>query len=155
MANSKSNIYPIQLQGAELNLNKFDAEIKQYSGFNQNNAPFVGGCLSNLFTKNETIEGGTPDNVYIDNNGDVYQVIANRFYKNGEYIRNLSSKHLDISKMSNEIEDETICKYFRDDLFITRYRSVETNYVSYKLYAGDNSYNFIGCLRYFLYKTAL
>ena len=28
MANSKSNIYPIQLQGAELNLNKFDAEIK-------------------------------------------------------------------------------------------------------------------------------
>lgn len=143
MANSKSNIYPIQLQGAELNLNKFDAEIKQYSGFNKNNAPFVGGCLSNLFTKNEQITNGNADNVYIAPNGDVYQVIANRFYKNGEYIRNLSSKHLDISKMSNEVEDETICKYFRDDLFITRYRSVETNYVSYKLYAGDNSYNFI------------
>ena len=31
MANSRSNIYPIQLQGAELNLNKYDAEIKRYS----------------------------------------------------------------------------------------------------------------------------
>ena len=29
MANSRSNIYPVQLQGAELNLNKYDAEIKQ------------------------------------------------------------------------------------------------------------------------------
>ena len=28
MANSKANIYPIQLQNAELNLNKYDAEIK-------------------------------------------------------------------------------------------------------------------------------
>ena len=36
MANSRSNIYPVKLQGAELNLNKFDAEIKQYSGFNKN-----------------------------------------------------------------------------------------------------------------------
>ena len=53
MANSRSNIYPIQLQGAELNLNKFDAEIKQYRGFNKNNSPFVGGCLANVFTKEE------------------------------------------------------------------------------------------------------
>ena len=51
MANAKAQINPIQLQGAELNLNKFDAEIKPYSGFNKNNSPFVGGCLSNLFTK--------------------------------------------------------------------------------------------------------
>ena len=48
MANSKSNIYPVALQNAELNLNKYDAEIKQYSGFNKNNAPFVGGCLLRL-----------------------------------------------------------------------------------------------------------
>ena len=50
MANSRSNIYPVQLQGAELNLNKFDAEIKQYSGFNKNNSPFVGGCLSTPYS---------------------------------------------------------------------------------------------------------
>jgi hypothetical protein len=73
MANSKSSIYPIQLKNAELNLNKYDAEIKQYTGFNKNNAPFVGGCLSNLFVKDNTISGSTNDNTYIDDNGDVYK----------------------------------------------------------------------------------
>ena len=74
MANSKSSIYPIQLKNAELNLNKYDAEIKQYTGFNKNNAPFVGGCLSNLFTKDNVISGSTNDNTYIDDNGDVYRI---------------------------------------------------------------------------------
>lgn len=86
MANSKSNIYPIQLQGAELCLNRFDAEIKQYSGFNKNNSPFVGGCLSNVFTKEEQIEGGNADNTYINTNGDVYRVDTEGFYKNNEKI---------------------------------------------------------------------
>ena len=82
MANSRSNIYPVQLQGAELNLNKLDAEIKQYSGFNKNNAPFVGGCLSNIFTKDETIEGATSKNTYIAPNGDVYRVTTEGLFKN-------------------------------------------------------------------------
>ena len=86
MANSKSNIYPIQLQGAELNLNKLDAEIKQYSGFNKNNAPFVGGCLSNVFVKESDTEGETPDNTIIDSNGDIYHVDTEGFYKNGEKV---------------------------------------------------------------------
>jgi hypothetical protein len=86
MANSKANIYPIQLQGAELNLNKFDAEIKQYSGFNKNNSPFVGGCLSNLFTKTEENTTGSSDSVYVDDNGDVYTVRDSRLMKNGEVI---------------------------------------------------------------------
>ena len=84
MANSKSNIYPIQLQGAELCLNRYDAEIKQYRGFNKNNSPFVGGCLSNVFEKDETIEGATDDNTYIDTNGDKYTVDTEGLYKNGE-----------------------------------------------------------------------
>lgn len=33
MANAKANIYPVQLQGAELNLNKYDAEIKKTALF--------------------------------------------------------------------------------------------------------------------------
>ena len=82
MANSKSNIYPIQLQGAELCLNRYDAEIKQYRGFNKNNSPFVGGCLSNVFTKEEQISGSNADNVYINSNGDVYRVDTEGFYKN-------------------------------------------------------------------------
>ena len=86
MANSKSNIYPIQLQGAELNLNKYDAEIKQYSGFNKNNSPFVGGCLSNVFHKNETIEDANDSNTYIDENGDVYRVTTEGLFKNSEVV---------------------------------------------------------------------
>ena len=86
MANSKSNIYPIQLQGAELNLNKFDAEIKQYSGFNKNNAPFVGGCLSNLFTKDESIISANGDNVFIAPNGDIYEAKTDGLYKNDEIL---------------------------------------------------------------------
>ena len=82
MANSKANIYPIQLQGAELNLNKYDAEIKQYSGFNKNNSPFVGGCLANVFTKDEHLDAET-ESMYIDTNGDVYTVDENALYCNG------------------------------------------------------------------------
>ena len=69
MANSRSNIYPVQLQGAELNLNKYDAEIKQYSGFNKNNSPFVGGCLSNIFTKEAE---KTSSSVFVDEKENVY-----------------------------------------------------------------------------------
>ena len=90
MANSRSNIYPVKLQGAELNLNKFDAEIKQYSGFNKNNSPFVGGCLSNLFTKTEENTTGSSDSVYVDDNGDVYEAKTDGLYKNGKKIMSLS-----------------------------------------------------------------
>ena len=72
MANSKANIYPIQLQGAELCLNKYDAEIKQYSGFNKNNSPFVGGCLSNIFTKE--VEK-TSSSVFVDEEENVYTLV--------------------------------------------------------------------------------
>lgn len=82
MANAKAQINPIQLQGAELNLNKFDAEIKPYSGFNKNNSPFVGGCLSNLFTKTETNTTGSSDSIYVDDNGDVFEAKADGLYKN-------------------------------------------------------------------------
>lgn len=90
MANSKANIYPVQLQGAELNLNKYDAEIKPYSGFNKNNSPFVGGCLSNLFTKYQTIEGANSRNTYIASNGDVYRVTTEGLFKNDELLINTS-----------------------------------------------------------------
>ena len=91
MANSRSNIYPIQLQNAELNLNKYDAEIKQYSGFNKNNAPFVGGCLSNIFTKEQQVQGGNADNVYIDSVGNVFKVDSDGLYKNDNKIIDYSA----------------------------------------------------------------
>ena len=94
MANSKSNIYPIQLQGAELCLNRYDAEIKQYRGFNKNNSPFVGGCLSNVFTKEEQISGGNADNTYIDTNGNVYRVTEEGLFKNDEKVLDVDSSKL-------------------------------------------------------------
>ena len=86
MANAKANIYPVQLQGAELNLNKFDAEIKQYSGFNKNNSPFIGGCLSNVFLKNEANATERSDSVYVDDEGNTFTVDSNGLYKNGEKV---------------------------------------------------------------------
>jgi hypothetical protein len=123
MANSKSNIYPIQLQGAELNLNKYDAEIKQYSGFNKNNSPFVGGCLSNIFTKEEQIEGGNADNIYVDTNRDVYSVDDYGFLKNGTPIGFRSDTPLEFwDKQEYQMpEDGDIVCYYSDDAYAVKY----------------------------------
>lgn len=104
MANSKANIYPVKLQGAELNLNKFDAEIKQYSGFNKNNAPFVGGCLSPIFNKKDT-SYPFDNNTYVDKNGDVYYLDTsnetyNFFRKNGTAIKAVSKTGYDVVECS-------------------------------------------------------
>lgn len=107
MANQKSQIYPIQLQGAELNLNKFDGEIKQYSGFNKNNSPFVGGGLSPIFRKDETVEGATSKNTYIAPNGDVYKLTENRLYKNGTSIKTFYSEFF-CDKEELNIEEENL-----------------------------------------------
>ena len=121
MANSKSNIYPIQLQGAELNLNKFDAEIKQYSGFNKNNSPFVGGCLSNVFKKNETIEGANSENVYIDDNGDIYKALEEGVFKNDEKVLDIDPsklydfKEVDVKYNTVSLFDEYAFVYLERD----------------------------------------
>ena len=108
MANSKSNIYPIQLQGAELNLNKLDAEIKQYSGFNKNNSPFVGGCLSNVFTKEEQISGGNADNTYIDENGDDVGLDNSDQERQARGITRIVGEYLQDMKSLGVYDDATI-----------------------------------------------
>lgn len=118
MANPKSNIYPIQLQGAELCLNRYDAEIKQYSGFNKNNSPYVGGCLSNLFTKDETV--GTPDTTYIDKNGDVYTVNSSGLYKNDEKVIDyVYADFFDIENMGKNAFPENVVYVYDENLYIT------------------------------------
>ena len=112
MANSKSNIYPIALQGAELCLNRYDAEIKQYRGFNKNNAPFVGGCLSNVFVKNEVIEGTNKDNFIITENEDIYKIINNGLYRNNEQI--LTYTNYVIEKEEIEVEENCIRVFSKD-----------------------------------------
>ena len=114
MANSKSNIYPIALQNAELNLNKYDAEIKQYSGFNKNNAPFVGGCLSNIFTKDETIEG----NIYIDRKQNIYEVKTDGVYLNNNKIINYPNTTKFYTKRKLNVPGNAIMA-LSDNIYIT------------------------------------
>ena len=117
MANPRSNIYPVQLQGAELCLNKYDAEIKQYSGFNKNNSPFVGGCLSNIFTKEQQIEGGNADSVYIDANGDVYKVTTEGLWKNDKKVLDVDpTKLYDIEEIG--LKGYDIVSIFDEKCFV-------------------------------------
>ncbi len=116
MANSKSTIYPVQLQGAELNLNKLDAEIKQYSGFNKNNSPFVGGCLSNVFIKNSALEDHNDSNTYIAENGDVYTVTTEGLFKNSEKLEDYTGKDFIAVEKINAPRD--CVKAFAEDLFL-------------------------------------
>lgn len=137
MANSKSNIYPIQLQGAELCLNRFDAEIKQYSGFNKNNSPFVGGCLSNIFTKDTTIEGGNADNIYVDTNGDVYRVDAEGLYVNDNKVINYPDTVKFYQKRKLNL-NKNVVKALNESVYISVYNN---NYVAHW---GDNFSAVIG-----------
>ena len=117
MANSRANIYPVQLQGAELNLNKLDAEIKQYSGFNKNNSPFVGGCLSNIFTKEMQMPGGNADNIFVDYNGDIYRVDETGLYKNDTLIFAKEGEALE--QVEVKLPSNLVCLY-NEDVYITR-----------------------------------
>lgn len=153
MANSKSNIYPIALQGAELCLNRYDAEIKQYRGFNKNNAPFVGGCLSNVFVKNEVIEGTNKDNFIITENEDIYKVINNGLYRNNEQI--LTYTNYVIEKEEIEAEENCI-RVFSKDLKLYQvgnYLRVkvgndfsEDNNIAYSVYPEKSAFNNCVCI---------
>ena len=137
MANSKSNIYPIQLQGAELNLNKYDAEIKQYSGFNKNNSPFVGGCLSNIFTKDKVIEGATDDNTIINENGDIYEVDTEGLKKNDEYVINFPENTVFWEREEKKLNDNVI-KFYSEAVKIIK-EDHDTTW-QYKIQGVENTY---------------
>ena len=142
MANAKAQINPIQLQSAELNLNKFDAEIKQYSGFNKNNSPFVGGCLSNLFTKKDSITGSNGDNVYIDKDGNIYKVTERGLFKNNQllinfdYDDNFSNKHF-WTETYLEGFDNAIAVFGNNDSYVMFYYENEHFYLKYKHSQSD------------------
>lgn len=137
MANSRSNIYPIQLQGAELNLNKFDAEIKQYRGFNKNNSPFVGGCLSNIFVKNIDIADSTPDNTIIDSEGNIYRVTTEGFFKNDEKV--ISYNNYSFIECEKIKVNTNVLKIFSDKIFLIK---KEDGYYLNDIYLGQGRDNY-------------
>lgn len=57
MANQKGQIHDIPLQTMDLCLNEYNADIKPYSGFRQNNSPFYGNVLSPFYSKKEASIG--------------------------------------------------------------------------------------------------
>ena len=159
MANPKSNIYPIQLQGAELNLNEYKAEIKQYSGFNKNNSPYVGGCLSNLFTKDETV--GTPDTTYIDKNGDVYTVNTSGLYKNDEKVLDcVGANFFDIENMGKNAFPENVAYVFNEKIYILSYynelvihaENADGTYLEERLYRDDENFKKIDYISFNIQK---
>lgn len=81
MANKQSNIYNVPLV-AELNMDSFNGDIKQFQGFNKNNSPYVGKCLSNLYKKEYDSEGNT----VVDTDGNLisYDSGTKYFKKNGQ-----------------------------------------------------------------------
>lgn len=135
MANSKANIYPVQLQNAELNLNKYDAEIKSYNGFNKNNAPFVGGCLSNLFIKNETMAGDAAG-TYIDLEGNIWTLDDYGFLKNGEPFGERSEDPLEFWDIEEkQMPAENIIYYYNDSVYVTKEYSGE--FTIYTIHIGE------------------
>lgn len=117
MANPKSNIYPISLQNAELNLNKFDAEIKNYQGFNKNNSPFVGGCLSNIFTKDSNTISNT--SVFVDDEENVYTIGANGLMKNDTVVipfNAATTKRVEKTKLN---VPGNCLKLFNENIYVT------------------------------------
>ena len=135
MANPRANIYPIQLQGAELNLNKYDSEIKQYSGFNKNNAPFVGGCLSNIFTKNEN-HSDEGKNVYIDKNGNFYKYDGVGLSKNGEYLFTVPEGTKNYNVEEVKVPEDVV--YFNNpDCYVTC-KKTDTGYTLKNHYPGED-----------------
>jgi len=137
MANSKSNIYPIQLQGAELCLNRYDAEIKQYRGFNKNNSPFVGGCLSNVFTKEEQIEGANDSNTIIDKNGTTFEVDTNGLKQNGDYVINFPENTVFWEREEKAL-NENVIKFYSDAVKIIK-EDHDTTW-QYKIQGIDDAY---------------
>ena len=107
MSNPNSQIMSVPLEGATLNLNRFKSDIKPYAGFNKNNSPFVGGCISNLWTKKEEKEA-FPESVWVAPNGDKYEWKADGFYKNGELIKVFSGSTI----TEGIIDDNSIIDYY-------------------------------------------
>lgn len=125
MANTKSTQHEIPLT-SELNLNKFKAEIKPYSGFNERNSPYYGGALSPLFCKNENVNDTTQ--FY---NGHKYYVNGGHLYKDGSSILDF-----DTTGFKKEIIEKTyngqnveILNYYNDSNYVYLIRTNSTEHL--------------------------
>lgn len=95
MANQKGTLHSIPLKTMSLNLNRFNADIAPYEGFNKNNSPFFGNVLSPFYKANVQ---GLGSETYVAKDGLVYYYRndGNFYLKSGtedKLINNLSGKN--------------------------------------------------------------
>lgn len=69
MANQKGTLRSVPLKTMSLNLNRFNADIAPYEGFNKNNSPFFGNVLSPFYKVNVQ---GLGSETYVAKDGLVY-----------------------------------------------------------------------------------
>ena len=104
MANQKGTLHSIPLKTMSLNLNRFNADIAPYEGFNKNNSPFFGNVLSPFYKANIQ---GLGSETYVAKDGLIYYYgnDGNFYLKSGtedKLINSLSGKNfLQKEKMYN------------------------------------------------------
>ena len=69
MANQKGTLHSVPLKTMSLNLNRFNADIAPYEGFNKNNSPFFGNVLSPFYKANVQ---GLGSETYVAKDGFIY-----------------------------------------------------------------------------------
>lgn len=109
MANQKGTLHSIPLKTMSLNLNRFNADIAPYEGFNKNNSPFFGNVLSPFYKVNIQ---GLGSETYVAKDGLVYYYgnDGNFYLKSGtegSLISNLDGKNFllkeDIQGSGNDL----------------------------------------------------
>lgn len=71
MANQKADLHSINLRTQDVCLNKYNHDIKPYSGFRNNNSPFYGNVLSPFYGKTF---GSIGSNSYVTKDGFIYSL---------------------------------------------------------------------------------
>ena len=95
MANQKGTLHSVPLKTMSLNLNRFNAGIAPYEGFNKNNSPFFGNVLSPFYKTNVQ---GLGSETYVAKDGLIYHYgnDGNFYLKSGtedKLINNLSGRN--------------------------------------------------------------
>ncbi len=95
MANQKGTLHSVPLKTMSLNLNRFNADIAPYEGFNKNNSPFFGNVLSPFYKANIQ---GLGSETYVAKDGLIYYYgnDGNFYLKSGtedKLINDLSGKN--------------------------------------------------------------
>lgn len=95
MANQKGTLHSVPLKTMSLNLNRFNADIAPYEGFNKNNSPFFGNVLSPFYKTNVQ---GLGSETYVAKDGLIYHYGSdgNFYLKSGtedKLINNLSGRN--------------------------------------------------------------